>query len=186
MLKHPKKPGNRQLIYSLAVLFILFSSTNLQAQGRRKPAPPGMPNEVQMTPYKTTMLANGKDDALINIKIIDSKGDSLPNAKEHLVLTLKGDARILRAGKADNFKSTTDSTWEADITGGCLITLRAGRIRGMIKFTAKADSLWPGSTEIQTVQPGKPHLVTTDKYIPEKVTDKIIGTDISFLPQIES
>jgi beta-galactosidase len=62
----------------------------------------------------------------------------------------------------------------------------AGKTLGHIKFEAKADRLWPGSTEIHTVQPGTAHMVTTAKYTPRKVTDKVLGADISFLPELEN
>jgi arabinogalactan endo-1,4-beta-galactosidase len=38
----------------------------------------GKPTEIQVTPYKTTMLANGKDEVLITAKIIDNKGKDVP------------------------------------------------------------------------------------------------------------
>jgi arabinogalactan endo-1,4-beta-galactosidase len=170
----------------LFVLLMLFGVTALQAQRGRKPKPAGVPNEIQLTPYKTTMIANGKDEAIINVKIIDSKGDSLPNAKEQLVLHIKGDASILKTTGTTDFKALTDSTWGASITGACQVILQAGRTRGIVVFEAKADSLWTGSTTIVTVQPGIAHVVTHNKYVPKKVTDKILGADISFLPQLES
>jgi beta-galactosidase len=70
--------------------------------------------------------------------------------------------------------------------GELWVKLIAGSTRGRIKFEAKSDSLWAGSTEIHTVQPGNPHKVTNDKYVAKKVTDKILGADISFLPELEA
>jgi arabinogalactan endo-1,4-beta-galactosidase len=172
----------------LIVVLILSGLTNAQAQRGRKPKPPGVPNELQVTPYKTTMIANGKDEALISIKIIDSKGDTVPTANIPVTLHIIGDASITNIMDAGDFKVIphTDTTWQVNIKGSCRVILRAGRTLGKIKFEAKADSLWTGSTEIHTVQPGIAHVVTNDKYVPEKVTDKILGADISFLPQMES
>ena len=34
----------------------------------------GQPSEVVVTPYKTTMLADGKDAAVINISVVDKQG----------------------------------------------------------------------------------------------------------------
>ncbi len=187
MLKYPENAAFRSSFCCFAAIFLLlFTINNVNAQGRRKPAPAGMPNEIQITPYKTTMLANGKDEAVIIVKIIDSKGDSLSNVSKQLTFHLKGDAKILKVEDAANFKPLTDTTWQANFTGRCKVVLQAGRNRGLVKFEVKADTLWPGSTEIQTVQPGKAHMVTNEKYIPQKVTDKILGADISFLPQLES
>jgi len=172
----------------LIVVLILSGLTAANAQRGRKPKPPGVPNELQVTPYKTTMIANGKDEALISIKIIDSKGDTVPTANIPVTLHIIGDARITNIMDAGDFSAIphTDTTWQVNIKGSCRVMLQAGRTLGKIKFEAKADSLWTGSTEINTVQPGIAHVVTHDKYVPEKVTDKILGADISFLPQMES
>src|SRR5258707_3803663 len=135
----------RQLKSNLLIAFlILFAATAVNAQGRRKPAPPGMPNEIQITPYKTTMIADGKDEALISVKIIDSKGDSLPAAKKLVTFHIKGDARIARVTNAEGFGSLphTDSTWQVNLTGSCRLILQAGRTRGMVKFEVMADTLW--------------------------------------------
>ncbi|MGN6395211.1 MAG: hypothetical protein ACTHMI_06595 [Mucilaginibacter sp.] len=47
-------------IFRIAVLLALLPTGNAAAQARRfKPKPPGVPSELQVTPYKTTMIANG-------------------------------------------------------------------------------------------------------------------------------
>ncbi|MDB4922694.1 MAG: cellulase family glycosylhydrolase [Mucilaginibacter sp.] len=172
----------------LFALLSLFIAGTANAQGRRKPKPAGVPAELQVTPYKTTMIADGKDEALITVKIIDSKGDSIANAKLAVTFHIAGDAKIVNIYDAGDFNSLphTDSTWQANITGSCRVILRTGRIPGRVKFEAKADSLYTGSTEIHTVQPGIAHVVTTDKYVPKTVSDKILGADISFLPELEN
>ncbi|HEY8931305.1 MAG TPA: glycosyl hydrolase 53 family protein [Mucilaginibacter sp.] len=182
----------RLAVYLLAaVVFVTIKTAS--AQGRRfKPKPAGVPSELQVTPYKTTMIANGADETLITVKVIDSKGDVLPKAEVPVTFKVTGDAKITHiSGEADNspeISSTqpNDSTWKATITGACRIMFRTGRTRGHIKFEAMADSLFTGATEIHTVQPGTPHVVTTDKYIPQTVKGKILGADISFLPELES
>ncbi|MDP9047773.1 MAG: glycosyl hydrolase 53 family protein, partial [Bacteroidota bacterium] len=173
----------------LLAIFMIGAVSAANAQNRfRKPAPAGTPNEIQVTPYKTTMLANGKDEVLITVKLIDSKGDTLPTAKRLIEFHIKGDARIIRVNHAEGFATLphTDSTSQVNIQGICEVILRAGRTRGNILFKVTADSLWAGSTEIHTVQPGIAHAVTTEKYIPKRVNEKVLGADISFLPQLES
>lgn len=177
-----KKTG----ITTILLVFICLSAT-VNAQGRRmRKTPPGQPSGLQITPYKTTMIADGKDTALINIKVIDVDGKEIADAKEDLTIKIKGDAHILSINGNKNITQATDSTWQAPITGSCRLVLQAGPTRGNVYFSVKADSLYPGSTEIHTVQPGTPHPVTTANYTPQKVKDKILGADISFLPQLES
>jgi beta-galactosidase len=172
----------------LVAILMLSAITAVKAQRGRRPKPPGVPSEIQLTPYKTTMIANGKDRALISIKIIDSRGDSVANADVKATLHLQGDASIVNIMGAGNFNDMphTDSTWQVNIHGSCRLILQAGRNLGKIKLRVTADSLYPGATEIHTVQPGIAHVVTHNKYKPHRVTDKILGADISFLPQLEA
>jgi len=51
---------------SVAFLFIL-SVSSAQAQGRRKGSP-GQPFEVQITPYRTTMTADGRVLLVLDLK----------------------------------------------------------------------------------------------------------------------
>jgi len=179
-----KKVGVTAL--SLLLLSLMITSANAQGRRRRMP-PPGQPIEIQLTPYKTTMLGNGTDTALISVKIIDRDGKEVADANKLITFKLKGDAKIISFRKVDMSKSvTTDSTTQVPVTGDCWLVLQAGPTRGAIKLQASADTLYPGSTEIHTVQPGAPHPVTDANYKPAKVKDKIIGADISFLPELES
>ncbi|RYZ99457.1 MAG: hypothetical protein EOP47_16700 [Sphingobacteriaceae bacterium] len=147
----------------------------------------GKPVEVQVTPYKTTMLANGTDETLITVKIIDGKGNNVAGIKRPVTYKVIGDAAIISINDA-NAKSLrkTDTTWQTNLTGTARVILRAGTKLAHIKFEAKVDSLYPGSTEIHTVKPGKAHKVTSDIYTAKTTTDKILGADISFLPELEA
>lgn len=173
----------------LSILIVSISlATAANAQGRRmrKMPPAGQPMEIQLTPYKTTMFGNGKDTALISVKIIDRDGHEVANAQKLITFKINGDAKILKITNTAPFNTPTDSTYTANITGDCWLTLQAGPSRGIIKLEAKTDTLYTGSTEIHTVQPGMPHKVTEMAYKPHVVKDKILGADISFLPELES
>lgn len=172
----------------LTLIFITsLTALNTNAQGRRarKLPPPGQPTEIQLTPYKTTMLGNGKDTTLISVKIIDRDGKEVVDAKKTITFHIKGDARIINIRNAAA-QSGADTALQVPVTGDCWLVLQAGPSRGIIKLDATADTLWKGSTEIHTVQPGTPHPVTSSDYTPRKVKDKILGADISFLPELEA
>jgi len=177
----------RNKIAAIITLFTCFV-TAASAQGKRawRQTKPGEPIEIQLTPYKTTMLGNGSDTALIGVKIIDKDGKEVANAKKLITFHIKGDARIVNMRKTNREEGGADTSIQAYITGDCWLTLQAGATPGAIKFSATADSLYTGSTEIHTVQPGTPHAVTTANYTPHRVKDKILGADISFLPELES
>jgi len=172
-----------------AVLLLILIVPSANAQGRRRVVA-GKAFEVQVTPYKTTMLANGKDEVSIKVMVIDGVGSQMTDAANPVRFSLQGDAHFVSIkdeNKTDAGAQIADTVAHAQFRNGLLwVTLIAGKTTGHIKLTAKVDSLWPGSTEIHTVQPGRPHPVTTAKYTPKKVTDKILGADISFLPELEN
>lgn len=172
---------NKQLKFTMtAAIAFLVSFQTLRAQDTQ-------PTEIQVTPYKTTMLANGKDEVLITAKIIDAKGWDVAGLSKPVTYKVIGDARLVSINGADaRALQKTDSTWQSTISGTVRIILRAGTVRTPIKFEAKSDSLTEGLTEIHTVQPGKAHKVTNDRYTARTTPDKILGADISFLPQLES
>lgn len=146
------------------------------------------PTEVQVTPYKTTFIANGKDEAMLLVKIIDQNGKDQPAVNLPVVYKVIGDAKIASINGNTNINKLriSDSTWKTSLHGTTRIILRAGNKIEHIKFEAKADSLWPGATEIHSVKPGKPHKVTASVYKAKTTTDKILGADISFLPELEA
>jgi len=175
-------------IAAIIILLTCFVAA-ASAQGRKawRQTKSGEPIEIQLTPYKTTMLGNGSDTALIGVKIIDKDGKEIADAKKLITFHIKGDAKIIKIRKANMNESVrTDTSLQVPVTGSCWVVLQAGPSIGAIKLDAKADSLYTGSTEIHTVQPGIPHPVTTADYTPHKVKDKILGADISFLPELES
>ncbi len=177
---------NAARLLACAIMACLVTLT-VNGQGRRfrKPPPAGQPAEIQLTPYKTTMLGDGKDTALISVKIIDRDGKEVADAKKVITFHINGDAKIINIHGVTG-KSGPDTALQVPVTGGCWVVLQAGPTRGIIKLDVTADTLWKGSTEIHTVQPGTPHPVTTANYTPHKVKDKVLGADISHLPELEA
>ena len=89
--------------------------------------------------------------------------------------------------------------------GHCQVILQSGTHPGMTHFEATGDSLYPGSTDISLIIPGPVHSVTLwhpplaaappaqtpgaapDKGLaPHRPITKMLGADISFLPELEN
>ncbi|MFI5161506.1 MAG: glycosyl hydrolase 53 family protein [Sphingobacteriales bacterium] len=173
---------------ALIALLSVISFLPANAQGRKKGSP-GQPFEVQITPYKTTMKADGKDTALIAVNIIDNEGKTVANADNVVTFIATGKGKIISIKKGDNTIMTApdNGVWKTNVyKGTCQVIIQTTTERGALKFEAKSDSLWTGSTDIQAVWPGIPHPVINTVYKPHKVKDKILGADISFLPELES
>jgi beta-galactosidase len=153
----------------------------------------GKPFEVVITPYKTTMLADGKDATIINVHVIDRQGREVPDAGNLVRFRISGDARIIGVGNGDPSSHEPDKceedSWQRRLFNGkCQVIVQSGRSPGLIKFDAESDSLWKGSTDIITVSPGGSMTVETRSEIKlqPKPIDKMLGADISFLPELEA
>ncbi|MCC6460440.1 MAG: glycosyl hydrolase 53 family protein [Saprospiraceae bacterium] len=158
----------------------------------------GPPTELVLTPYKTTLLADGQDATVINISIIDAEGRELPNANNLVQFFIEGDARIIGVGNGDPSchepDKCPDGAWQRSLFNGkCQLIIQAGTAPGSIHVEARAPNLWAGATDILTVAPASAASVTIDpKYVlrgeaaKPRAVDKMIGADISFLPELEA
>ncbi|OYU79863.1 MAG: hypothetical protein CFE23_12110 [Flavobacterium sp. BFFFF1] len=154
--------------------------------------------EVVMTPYKTTMMADGKDVTVINISAVDREGREVPDADNMIRFYLTGDAKIIGVGNGDPSShepdQCPDGAWQRSLFNGkCQVIVQSGKTEGLIHFDAKAAGLYTGSTDIVTVLPQKAAVVTVDQKYELKgaalnavTIDKMIGADISFLPELEA
>ena len=157
----------------------------------------GVPTEVILTPYKTTLIADGVDVSVINISVVDDKGREVPNANNMINFNIKGDAKIIGVANGDPSSHEADQCAEGDwkrslFNGKCQVLVQAGKSGGMIQFEASAPNLWPGKTEIIGVPKDNLEKITIDpKYTlsPDQArpmfVDKMLGADISFLPELE-
>lgn len=157
----------------------------------------GKPAELVISPYKTTMLADGKDATVINISVIDRQGREVPDADDLIRFSLQGDAKIIGVGNGDPSSHErdkySDTTAQRHLFNGkCQVILQSGLTTTMIHFEAKADSLWTGATDIMTIHAAPVTKVTSSNnrfpQLPFKPSpvDKMLGADISHLPELES
>jgi len=157
----------------------------------------GNPTEVVMTPYKTTMLADGKDVSVINLTAIDQQGREVPDADNMVRFVISGPGKIIGVGNGDpsshELDKCADGAWQRSFFNGkCQVIVQSTGESGTIHFEAKAANLFAGSTDIVTVSPGSVATINIDKKYelkgeaakPREAT-KMLGADISFLPQLE-
>lgn len=157
----------------------------------------GLPVEVVVTPYKTTILADGQDATVINISVVDREGREVPDADNLIQFTVEGDGKIIGVGNGDpsshEADKCMDGAWQRRLFNGkCQVVIQSGKKPGMIKFSAKAKGLWSGGTDIQTISPESVSSITIDKKyqlsstVKQKEVGKMLGADISFLPELEA
>lgn len=157
-----------------------------------------LPYEVVVTPNKTTLVADGKDISVINITVVDKYGRAVPDANNVIEFSIEGNAKIIGVGNGDPSSHEADKCeeglWKRSLFNGkCQVIIQAGKIPGLIKFEAKAKGLYTGSTDIITVDTkslntytiNKKYQLTDKEKLPNKV-DKMLGADISYLPELEA
>jgi beta-galactosidase len=184
--------------FFLFLLINIFSTLLLASPPTKNQRSTGTPAEVVVMPYKTTLLADGRDTALIRISIVDKQGKEVANANNVVQFIVTGDASIIGGtnGNAGNkLHKITEQTWEmAAFNGKCELILQAGKTPGIIKFKATSKGLWDGGTDIITIKPNQTINTKNDPYLFSKLNihstatlkGKILGADISFLPQMEA
>lgn len=154
--------------------------------------------EVVVTPYRTTMTADGKDVAILNISAVDREGRVVPDADNLIRFYVSGDAKIIGVGNGDPSShepdKCADGAWQRALFNGyAQVIVQSGRTSDMIHFEARAAGLHKGETDIITVLPEKQKKVTFDATYELKgeaarprPVDKMLGADISFLPELEA
>ncbi|NIM34206.1 MAG: DUF4982 domain-containing protein [Hydrotalea flava] len=158
----------------------------------------GVPAEVVLSPSSTTILADGKSVAVMNVSLVDKEGREVPNTDNMIRFSVTGDAKIIGVGNGDPSShepdQCMDGAWQRSaFNGKCQFIVQAGKVPGMIKVEATAAGLWPGSTEIITVPPTSlqnnhidPKYTLSATESQPRNSGKMIGADISFLPQLDA
>ncbi len=151
----------------------------------------GKPQNLVFASYKTTMLANGEDETLLRISVADSTDREITSAQLPFKITLKGDATITEEnGSALELvsKSDTMTVWKSQLVDGIRkLKLKAGTTPGKLNIEVSAEGVWAGSHEIHMI-PGDLKLMapTPEQLKPSpNIATKMIGADISFLPELE-
>jgi len=186
------------------IAFIILIALQFLVQCRFEPSDPGPENyaaryqvesgrpvNVVMTAYKTTMMADGRDETLLRICLADSNGMEILDASRAIRVYIDGDATVRREnGEKLELQTGEDSNVYASgyITNGYeRLILKAGTTADKIKVEIKADSLWPASHEIHTIPASTMLMTPTEDQISRssKPIFSMLGADISFLPQLE-
>lgn len=151
----------------------------------------GVPVSVMLTSYSTTLIANGTDETRLRIAVTDSMGKEIITANDSIQVYLSGDASIL-SPNGSQLEWATDTAGLNYTTcqlqqGVYQLKLLAGTNPGILKVEARSGKLWPGAHEIHTIDSAFEYKKPTDaQLVPTtKTIDKMIGADVSFLPQLE-
>ena len=87
--------------------------------------------EVVVTPYKTTILADGKDATVLNITVLDREGREVPDADNLISFNIEGDGKIIGVGNGDPSSHEPDKcdegAWQRHLFNGkCQVIIQSG------------------------------------------------------------
>lgn len=109
----------------------------------------GEPARIELTTDKTSIKADDRDVAQVEIRIVDSEGRFVPTANCELEITVEGDAKILGI---DNGRPDCHEFWKDNkrttFHGMMLIVIQAGKTKGNIKLTVAGEKLEGGQLQI--------------------------------------
>ena len=152
----------------------------------------GIPVSVMLTAYSTTLIADGEAQTRLRIAVTDSLNREITTAGDSIRVYVTGDGLL-------KYYDGTEPAIRTD-TGGhlysacrleqgiCRLLFVSGKTPGKVKVEVRSGKCWPGAHEIHTIpadfvliEPRKDQLPATTKPI-----DRMIGADISWLPQLEA
>jgi len=152
----------------------------------------GKPATMVLACYKTTLVADGSDDTRLRVSVADSTDMELMDARLPIRISVNGNASLLNADRsipALITKNDSVTIWESRLENGIKeFVLAAGKAPGKFKVEVSAEGVWPASHEIHLI-PSSVKLMKPEaiQLIPAKtVSPKMIGADISYLPQLEA
>ena len=192
----------KPLLNLLIVVFLFFLGCSPKVEKTEKKVlpdlsqlyqkPTGKAVSLVFASYKTTMIANGKDEALLRISTADSLDMEIMDSQNSFEISVRGDAKITELdGTSPELVSSSDTltVWKSKLENGIKnLKLKAGTTSGKINVETTTEGLWAASHEIHII-PGDVKLLepAAEQLNPStEVLPKMIGADISFLPQLES
>jgi len=146
---------------------------------------------VMLTAYCTTLLADGNDRTRLRIAVTDSLVREITSATDSIRIYVTGNGRLTTVDGKELIHGTDTSGVEYSIcqlsNGICNLWFIAGTKPDKIEVEARSEKLWPGAHEIHTIPPDLVMMKPLTSQLPPttKPIDRMIGADISFLPQIE-
>jgi beta-galactosidase len=121
--------------------------------------------QVQLTPDRNTINADGQDVAVFTVAALDQQGRVVPLAQTAINFSISGAGKIIGVGNGnptchepDTYVSVDakiDPAWSRSLFNGLAqVIIQSTRQAGEFKLTAASDGLTPATAVVQT-QPCK-------------------------------
>ena len=121
----------------------------------------GEATQIQLTPDRKAINADGEDVAVFTAAVLDAQGRAVPVARTKSNSPSQAPGKIIGVGNGDPAchepdKVAEGAPWSRSLFNGLARSIvQSPRDAGQFKLTASADGLQPAAVVVQT-QPGTP------------------------------
>jgi beta-galactosidase len=117
----------------------------------------GEPVALVTTVHRSRLVADGQDAAIVNVAVVDSRGDVVPDASCPVTFTVTGGALVLGVGNGDPSSHEPDKASARTTFGGLAqAILQMPLAPGPIHVTASSPGLRSGELTLTAVAPSSP------------------------------
>jgi len=109
----------------------------------------GKAAKIELIADRKTIAADGKDLSFVTVRVLDARGNLVPDAGNLVEFRLEGNAAI--AGVDNGFQASLEpfkANYRKAYRGLCLAIIQAGNTPGKIKLTAVSAGLKTAAVEI--------------------------------------
>ncbi|PKQ64529.1 glycoside hydrolase [Labilibaculum filiforme] len=128
----PYQPGN--------IKVVAYKNGKVEAEKEIHTA--GKASQINLVADRGTINADGKDLSFITVRIEDENGNLCPNANQLIEFSIEGNGVITAVGNGDATSLKAYQSKERNAFNGlCLLIVKSTEKSGIIKITAKSNSL---------------------------------------------
>ncbi len=118
----------------------------------------GDATQIQLTPDRKSINADGEDVAVFTVSALDAQGRTVPLAQNKINFTIEGAGKIIGVGNGDpachepdTFAAEVAPQWSRSLFNGLAqIIVQSTRDAGEFKLTASAADLRSAAATVQT------------------------------------
>ena len=118
----------------------------------------GDATQIQLTPDRKTINADGEDVAVFTVAALDAQGRVVPVAQNKINFAIEGAGKIIGVGNGDpschepdTYVNGEQAAWSRSLFNGLAqVIVQSTQEPGEIKLTAESDGLTPATAVVQT------------------------------------
>jgi beta-galactosidase len=112
---------------------------------------------IQLVPDRNRIVADGRDVAVVEVRVTDASGRTVPTAHDQVTFRLSGAGKLIGVGNGDPSSHEADhADTRSAFNGLCCAIVQADRSAGDIRLDASAPGLKGAVAVISAVGEGQP------------------------------